>query len=103
MQDRPRRVDTEIQVAGRVTDVEEVPRGQAVTSEVEFTGPGGSISLTAKRRSLRPDPSRVDARGAGKRPSPVVEDPSVLRYVGDVEMTPDRVTGYRSTGNPNVP
>ena len=23
-----------------------------------------------------------------------------LRHIGEVEMTPDRVTGYRSTGNP---
>lgn len=49
---------------------------------------------------MRPDPDKSGARGAGERPPPVVEDPEALRSLGDVEMTPDRVTGYRSTGNP---
>ena len=100
VQHRPLKVDTDIQIAGRVTDVEDVPRGQAVTSEVDFTGPDGGVALTAKRRSLRPDPAKSGARGAGDRPPPVVEDSAALRDIGDVEMTPERVTGYRSTGNP---
>jgi len=82
-----------------VITVEEVPRGRAVTSAVDFAAPDGSIALTAQRRSLRPDPAKSSARGAGDRPAPVVEDVSLLRKLGDVEMTPDRVTGYRSTGN----
>ena len=96
----PLKLDTEIRITGRVTNVEEVPRGQAVTSEVHFTGADGDLALTARRRSLRPDPAKLDARGAGDRPPPVIEDPMALRHIGEVEMTPERVTGYRSTGNP---
>ena len=100
VQHRPLTVDTDIRVSGRVTDIEEVPRGQAVTSEVDFAGRDGGKALTAKRCSLRPDPAKSGERGAGERPPPVVQDPSVLRDISDVQMTPDRVKGYRSTGNP---
>ncbi len=99
VQHAPMRLDEEIRVTGNVTTVEEVPRGQAVTSEVWFTGPDGETAITAKRTSLRPDPAKIGARGAGAKPAPVVEDVAVLTKLSDVAMTPARVTGYRSDGN----
>jgi acyl dehydratase len=99
VQHGPLDLDREIAISGKVVGVEEVPRGKAVTSEVHFAGTDGKTAITAKRRSLRPDPAKTGARGAGDRPAPVVEDVAQLRKLDDVEMTPDRVTGYRSTGN----
>lgn len=99
VQHSPLSLDRNIGITGRVLEVEAVPRGKAVTSAVDFAAPDGSTALTAQRRSLRPDPAKSGAKGAGGRPAPVVEDVSQLRKLGDVEMTPDRVTGYRSTGN----
>jgi hydroxyacyl-ACP dehydratase HTD2-like protein with hotdog domain len=99
VQHAPVRLDEEIAVTGRVVKVEDVPRGQAVTSEVWFAGPDGHTAITAKRTSLRPDPAKIGARGAGAKPAPVVEDVAPLNRLSDVVMTPDRVTGYRSDGN----
>ena len=100
VQQAPIRLDESFRVTGKVVKVEPVPRGQTETSEITFTGPDGTAAITAKRMSLRPDPAKADARGAGTRPPPVVEDVSALRHLVDVEMTPERVTGYRSDGNP---
>ena len=99
VQHAPIPLDAEISVTGKVIKVDEVPRGQAVTSEVWFAGPDGETAITAKRTSLRPDPAKIGARGAGAKPPPVVEDVSALSKLSDVEMTPERVTGYRSDGN----
>ena len=99
VQHGPLALEREISIAGEVVGVEDVPRGKAVTSEVRFAGPDGKTAITAKRRSLRPDPAKAGARGAGDRPAPVVEDMTQLRKLSDVEMTPERVTGYRATGN----
>lgn len=99
IQHAPVPLDEEIRVTGKVVKIEPVPRGQAETSEIVFWGLDGKPAITAKRTSLRPDPAKRDARGAGVKPPPVVEDVSQLRKLGDVEMTPDRVTGYRSDGN----
>ncbi|NKB58094.1 MAG: hypothetical protein GKS00_17355 [Alphaproteobacteria bacterium] len=99
IQHAPIRLDEEFTITGKVVKIEPVPRGQAETSEILFTGADGRPAITAKRTSLRPDPAKRDARGAGAKPLPVVEDVSRLRKLSDVEMTPDRVTGYRSDGN----
>jgi len=100
VQHAPIRLDETFRITGKVVKVEPVPRGQTETSEIAFIGPDGKTAISAKRTSLRPDPAKADARGAGHRPAPVVEDVSALRKLVDVEMTPDRVTGYRSDGNP---
>ena len=93
-------LDQELGVYGRVLSVEEVPRGKVVSSEVRFVGADGKTPITARRRSLRPDPDKRGARGAGGRPPSVVADVARLRKLADIEMTPARVTGYQSTGNP---
>ncbi len=99
VQHEPVARDKEIQITGKVVKVEDVPRGQSVSSEVWFANPDGNTAITAKRTSLRPDPAKIGARGAGVKPAPVVEDVSKLTKISDVEMTPERVTGYRSDGN----
>lgn len=100
VQHAPAPLDTPLQVTGEVLKVADAPRGTVVTSVVRFADADGRTLITAQRRSLRPDPAKVGTRGAGERPAPVVEDVAALRALSEVEMTPDRVTGYRATGNP---
>ncbi len=95
----PVALDEKLAVTGRVLKVVAAPRGNVVTSEVQFAGADGRTAITARRSSLRPDPAKAGMRGAGEKAAPVVEDVTRLRDLGDVQMTPDRVTGYRSTGN----
>lgn len=96
----PARLDEEITITGRVLKVMEAPRGKVVTSEVLFAGTDGKTAITARRSSLRPDPAKVGTRGAGERPPPVIEDVARLQTLGEVRMTPERIRGYRDTGNP---
>ncbi len=94
----PLRLGEPITVSGRVLDVEVVPRGKVATTEVHFTPADSGRGAMAGRRSLRPDPARAGVRGAGEKVASVVEDPTALRIVDRVALTPAMVAGYDSEG-----
>jgi hypothetical protein len=98
-QHRPVRLGEPLHVSGRITQVDHVPRGRAVRTEVWFTGEDGVCAITAKRRSLRPDPEKVGTRGAGERPPPIITAVTGLQALGTFVLTPEIVKGYRATGN----
>lgn len=87
-------------VSGEILDMEEVPRGHVATSEVWFSGEDGKRALTAGRKSLRPDASKVGTRGAGERPAPVIADVSPLKTVGRFTLRPEDVSAYSGPHNP---
>jgi hypothetical protein len=97
---RPMTLGEPLTVSGQILDIEEVPRGRVATSEVWFSGKHGARSLTARRKSLRPDASKVGLRGAGERPAPVIADVAPLKAVATVTLTPECVKGYSGPHNP---
>lgn len=99
-QHRPIPLDAPVSVHGRITKVTPVPRGNVIHTEVSFSDERGNLLVETPRQSLRPDPDKAGARGAGERPSPVVEDPLALREIGSFAFTPDAVKAYNSGLNP---
>lgn len=99
VQHRPVLLDEPLTVRGRITAVTAVPRGRTIDSDVVFEGADGAPAVTARRRSLKPDPAKAGMRGAGQRPGPVVEDPAALSVAGQHELTPERVKAYSMEGN----
>jgi hypothetical protein len=100
IQHRRLKLGEKLTVSGAILDVEEVPRGRVATSEVWFSGEDGKRALTAGRKSLRPNPSKVGARGAGERPAPVIADVAALKAVGRFTLTPEDVKAYSGPHNP---
>ena len=100
VQHRQMRLGEKLTVSGQILDMAEVPRGRVATSEVWFSGEDGKRALTAGRKSLRPDASKVGLRGAGERPVPVITDVTRLKAVGSFTLTPEGVTAYSGPHNP---
>jgi len=97
VQHRPLRLGQDIVVTGEILDVEQTPRGPVTTSETWFANAKGERAITAFRRSLKTDPTRAadpNLRGAGKRPDPVIADPTALREIETHTLTPEHVRGY---------
>jgi hydroxyacyl-ACP dehydratase HTD2-like protein with hotdog domain len=99
VQHRPARLNEALQVHGTITDVTDVPRGQTVYTDVWFEDEHGARVISAPRRSLRPDPAKAAARGAGVRPGPVITDPQALAPETQHALTPERVRAYSTEGN----
>lgn len=101
VQRRPVELGETLRIHGRITAVQEVARGWTVDTDVSFEGADGVHAISAKRRTLKPNPDKVGAvkGGAGERPPPVVEDPLALEAAGEYTLTPAMVTAYRSDGN----
>lgn len=87
-------------VSGEILDVEEVPRGRVATSETWFSGADGKRALISRRRSLRPDASKVGTRGAGEQPPAVIEQMDRLKALGTFTLTPEAVKAYTGPHNP---
>jgi hypothetical protein len=86
-------------IHGRITGVRAVPRGRAIDTEVTFTGCAGDVAISANRTSLKPDPDKLAARGAGERPAPLVQNVGDLHALAAYALTPDGVRAYSSEGN----
>ncbi|MEZ5557954.1 MAG: hypothetical protein R3E86_05330 [Pseudomonadales bacterium] len=99
VQHRPARLGEPLAVRGRITAVTQVPRGRTIDTDVWFADARGERVVTARRRSLKPDPDRAGTRGAGERPAAVIEDVAALTSLADYELTPDRVRAYSMEGN----
>jgi acyl dehydratase len=99
VQHRPVVLDEPLRVQGRITAVQAVARGRTIDTDVWFEGADGARAITAKRRTLKPDPAKANERGAGERPAPVVENPSTLDSIGEYALTPDSVLAYSADGN----
>lgn len=99
IQYRPVKLDEVLQVAGRIESVKPVPRGHTVQTQVSFKDASGAVVIDASRTSLRPDPSKDDARGAGARPGPVVAEPEAALQINSHELTPQQVKDYSTEGN----
>ena len=97
---RPMKLGEPLTVRGQILNVEEVPRGRVATSETWYEGADGQRALTSGRKSLRPDASKVGTRGAGEKPVPVVEDPSLLNKLATYALTPEGVKAYTGPHNP---
>ncbi len=100
IQHRQMKLGEKLTVSGQIMDVEEVPRGRVATSEVWFSGEDGQRALTSRRKSLRPDVSKVGLRGAGDKPVPVIADVPSLKAIGRYTLTPDIVKAYSGPHNP---
>ena len=99
IQHRPVSLGEELTVKGYIRKITEVPRGVTVDTEVWFEGEDGKRAVSASRRSLKPDPRKKSARGAGDRPAPVVEATTQLQRLGQYQLTPDAVKSYSQEGN----
>ena len=98
VQHRPARLDEPLTVRGHITAVTAVPRGQTIDTDVWFEDAAGARVVTARRRSLKPDPDRA-ARGAGERPAPVLERPDRAEVLAEHRLTPEIVVAYSEEGN----
>lgn len=96
---RPAQLGEVLTVRGGINRVTEVPRGQAVSTWIEFVDNTGSLVIDASRISLKPDPAKSAQRGAGERPAPVVTNPEDLPIYSSHHLTPDAVKRYSSEGN----
>jgi len=98
------KIDEAVTVTGEVLDVQDAPRGKITTSEVWYHRANGNLGVTSGRTSLKTDPTKYadpKLRGAGERPAPIIEDPSVLEVVETAQLTPEIVLQYsQSTLNP---
>ena len=84
---------------GKILSVEAVPRGYRVSTDVWFEDTDGNRAISVPRESLKPDPEKRHIRGAGKRPSPVIEDASTLKIFAEHRLTPEGTKAYSSEGN----
>lgn len=98
VQHRPARLDEPLRVRGRITAVTEVPRGRTIDTHVWFEDDGGRRVISARRRSLKPDPAKA-SRGAGERPPPVLNDPASATVLAEHLLTPAMVVAYSEAGN----
>lgn len=98
-QHRPVRLGEPLTVYGSIDAIEQVPRGRTVDTRVWFEDAEGNRAISASRKTLKPDPSKVGTRGAGERPPPVVTDIGALEPITQHELTPDAVKAYSSEGN----
>jgi hydroxyacyl-ACP dehydratase HTD2-like protein with hotdog domain len=98
-QHRPVHLGEELTVKGYIKSITEVPRGKTVDTEVWFEGEDGTRAISASRLSLKPDPGRKNARGAGDRPAPVVQSPGELQEFDQYQLTPENVKNYSQEGN----
>jgi hypothetical protein len=98
VQHRPALLDEPLTVRGRITAVTEVPRGRTIDTDVWFEDDAGSRVITARRRSLKPDPGKSE-RGAGDRPPPVLADPAAAAVLASHTLTPEIVVDYSEEGN----
>jgi len=94
------RLGEPITVGGGILTVEDVPRGRVAFSETWFAGADGRRAITSTRMSLRPDPAKAAVRGTGHKPTPVIQDVSVLKEVNRITLTPECVTSFTGPGNP---
>ncbi len=98
VQHRPARLGEPLRVRGRITAVTPVPRGRTIDTDVWFEDQAGERVITARRRSLKPDPEK-SARGAGERPPPVLADPAGARVLAAHRLTPEMVVACSEPGN----
>ncbi len=98
IQHRPALLDETLTVRGQITAVTEVPRGRTIDTDVWFEDAAGERVITAKRRSLKPDPSK-SGRGAGERPPPVLAAPAAATVLATHRLTPEIVVNYSEEGN----
>ncbi|MGE0621341.1 MAG: hypothetical protein AB7I04_11955 [Pseudomonadales bacterium] len=98
IQHRPARLDEPLRVRGRITAVTSVPRGRTIDTDAWFEDEAGARVITARRRSLKPDPSK-GSRGAGDRPAPVLTDPGAAAVLAEHRLTPEIVVAYSEPGN----
>ena len=99
VQHRPVALDETLTVQGTITAVTEVPRGRTIDTDVWFEDATGTRAITARRRSLKPDPSKAAGRGAGSRPDPVIKEGVSLDVLASHSLTPQQVIDYSSEGN----
>ena len=98
-QHRPALLGEPLTVKGQITQVDPVPRGRTLHTQVSFEDSDGQAVITANRVSLKPDPQKVGVRGAGEKQPPLVNDLRGWVQAGSYELTPDRVKAYSSEGN----
>jgi len=96
---RPADLGEVLVVRGEIEAVEEVPRGHQVTTKITFEDKSGAVIIDASRTSLRPDPDKSEARGAGVRPPPVVADTKNTIELAAHRLTPPQVKDYSLEGN----
>ncbi|MGD8831447.1 MAG: hypothetical protein PVF57_12660 [Pseudomonadales bacterium] len=98
VQHRPALLDEPLLVRGRITAVTPVPRGRTIDTDVWFEDEAGERVITARRRSLKPDPE-ASGRGAGERPPPVLAAPDTAEVCSTHGLTPEIVVAYSEPGN----
>jgi hypothetical protein len=99
IQHRRVRQGESLTVKGSILNIQNVPRGQVVETDVWFEDKDGARAISAPRKSLRPNPDKAAGRGAGERPAPVIENVAELRRLNTFRLTPERVKHYSSEGN----
>lgn len=99
IQHRPVALGETLKVCGVITAVTTVPRGRAIDTDVWFEDAQGGRAISARRRSLKPDPSKAGKSGAGDRPEAVIRAETELETLARYQLTPEQVVAYSSEGN----
>jgi hypothetical protein len=99
VQHRPVALGEPLTSKGEIESMIEVPRGHAVTTNVWFEGKDGIPAISVPRKSLRPAPDKRNAKGAGDRPAPVIEDASSLEILQSYTLSPEATIAYSNEGN----
>jgi len=93
----PIKLGERITLKGEVTKVEDVSKGNLVTSRFEAMRPDGDIPLILERTSLRVDASRANARASTQQPLPA-EAPR-LTELRRLPLQPEKVAKYSAEGD----
>jgi hypothetical protein len=96
---RPVALDEKLFSCGSIKSIDEVPRGHRVTTDVWFEDESGRRAISVPRVSLKPDPAKVNVRGAGDRPVPVIDNTQSLKVVSEHQLTPEGTMLYSHEGN----
>jgi len=99
IQHRPVRLGEPLTARGSILRVTDVPRGQAIETDVWFEDQDGRRAISAPRQSLRPSPNKAANRGAGARPEPVIDNIDELTRFDTYRLTPQQVKAYSTEGN----
>lgn len=81
-----------LSVHGRITRVEETPRGRIVHSEFDYRRPDGSVPVSVVRSGLRPDTGGKSG-AAAKAPKPA-EDLTGFKALLSRTLKPQKVASY---------
>jgi acyl dehydratase len=93
----PIRLGETVKLIGKVTQVEDAPKGRLVTSRFEVVRPGGDTALVLERISLRVDPEKAAVKPQTRDISQSLR-PEELTLLSQHPLAPEKVAEYSAEG-----